>query len=166
MERFYKKVKEMPSGCHEWQNAKANGYGVINIGGKRKYAHRLAWSWENGDIPDGLFVCHTCDNRACVNPKHLFLGSHGDNVRDMWAKGRGVNPSARGEDNPASKITQKQANHVKELLSSVKRYPSGMAVHGELIRVSKETGVPHGTVNQISLGNVWNNNGIYMYRKG
>lgn len=77
-------------GCWEWPGAQGNGYGMILMpDGRLRGAHRVAWELANGPIPDGLFVLHHCDNRACVRPDHLFLGTQGDNVRDMYAKGRG-----------------------------------------------------------------------------
>jgi hypothetical protein len=81
--------------CHAWTGAKTtkNGqarYGHIGHNGKTVLAHRAVWEQVNGPIPDGLLVCHRCDNHGCVNPKHLFLGTDQDNVRDMCAKGRSV----------------------------------------------------------------------------
>lgn len=77
--------------CIEWTKARnRKGYGVSGIPGTRKttLAHRLAWERENGPIPIGLCVLHRCDNPACVNPDHLFLGSISDNNTDMAKKGR------------------------------------------------------------------------------
>lgn len=89
-ERFWEKVQKS-SGCWLWMAAKANyGYGVINLGTGLGLvrAHRLSWAMHNGPVPEGREVCHRCDVPACVNPAHLFLGTHGDNMRDMVKKGR------------------------------------------------------------------------------
>jgi hypothetical protein len=75
--------------CWEWQGALyPAGYGIIGLDGGSHATHRLSWEIVNGPIPDGLFVCHKCDNRKCVRPDHLFLGTQKDNMRDMIAKGR------------------------------------------------------------------------------
>lgn len=65
------------------------GYGARRLRGKLMKAHRAAWQEAHGPIPDGMEVCHHCDVRACINVKHLFLGTHKDNMRDMVAKNRG-----------------------------------------------------------------------------
>jgi hypothetical protein len=77
------------NGCREWnRRCDANGYGRLNRGDVSRWAHREAWRIHRGNIPEGLFVLHKCDNRKCVNPDHLFLGSARDNALDMVAKGR------------------------------------------------------------------------------
>ena len=74
----------------------AAGYALVSVNGRRSLAHRYAWERSYGPIPPGLFVCHRCDNPPCCNFKHLFLGTQGDNLADMRAKGRQVYGAAHG----------------------------------------------------------------------
>ena len=78
--------------CWEWKGGKDRwGYGRKHMRGRQVALHRLAYSWANGAIPDGLSVLHSCDNPACVNPRHLFLGDAKANAEDMVNKGRHAN---------------------------------------------------------------------------
>lgn len=93
-DRFWAKV-DCSGDCWEWTAyRKPNGYGSFGIDRRTtEYAHRMAYQLSVGPIPDGLYVCHRCDNPACVRPDHLFLGTQFDNMRDGAAKGRvGVDP--------------------------------------------------------------------------
>jgi len=97
---FWKQVKETESGCWEWQRAtNCSGYGSVWYGGKMSLAHRVAFAITNGEIksPD-ILACHRCDNRLCVNPSHLFLGSHQDNATDKVNKGRHISANALKSD--------------------------------------------------------------------
>lgn len=89
IDRFWDKV-HLSDGCWEWTAAKGNfGYGVAWFGGRLQKAHRVSWQLAHeSDIPPGMFICHRCDNPACVRPDHLFLGTATDNARDMVRKGR------------------------------------------------------------------------------
>lgn len=94
-ERFFSKVLPIETGCWEWTGArtgKRNGrarYGTIKVNGRLVAAHRLSWEIHNQQsIPDGMVVCHSCDNPGCVNPGHLWLGTLSDNAIDAIEKGR------------------------------------------------------------------------------
>jgi len=88
----YSYVEDKNTGCWVWQGKSRSGscrkYGRIKVNGKNMAAHRFSWELYFGEIPRGLLVCHKCDNPECVNPKHLFIGTQKDNMKDMKDKGR------------------------------------------------------------------------------
>lgn len=101
--------------CWEWLGDKdKHGYGRITYEGKRQLVTRVLWKLMNDLIPDGMCICHTCDNPSCLNPKHLFLGSHHDNMVDMKKKGRGRGKIMYGVDNPKTKLTEVQIREIRK----------------------------------------------------
>lgn len=104
-ERFWKSVDvRQEHECWNWLACKDyDGYGVITLKHRPLRTNRVSWMIHFGEIPEGLCVCHTCDNPCCVNPSHLFLGTHGDNAKDRERKGR--RKIKYGDDNPNTKFS-------------------------------------------------------------
>lgn len=135
--------------CWEWQGRIGPyGYGLVNLGwrGTVMFAHRFAFDVSRGcDIPDGFMVCHRCDNRKCVRPDHLFLGTAKDNNVDKMLKGRGLSPRPHvaGEHNHQAKINDAQRDEI------CRRYAAGGVLQREL---AAEFGLTQTRVSQILQG--------------
>ena len=141
---FYDRVHKT-AGCWEWTGKKfTNGYGRAIVDRKSVGAHRVAWEISYGPIPEGQYVCHSCDNRACVRLAHLFLGSPAENLADMKAKGR----SLTGERNPHARLTTDQVREIR------RRYRNGGITQAEL---AIEFGVVEGNVWNVLHGRSWAN---------
>ena len=111
-QRFYEYFQIMESGCWEWNGGFfKTGYGQFKLNKSSELAHRASWILHNGEIPEKMCICHTCDNRKCVNPKHLFVGTYTDNMQDMIRKGRrGFNA---GESRADTKFTNCQILEIR-----------------------------------------------------
>jgi len=146
LERFEARIERVPfSGCWVWMGyAKPPwGYGVTALNNASIFAHRLAWILFVGEIPEGLLVCHHCDVPCCVNPKHLFLGTNDDNMKDMARKGRSRRPT--GEINPRCRLTESQALEILRLSAT-----------GETIAsLSRMFGVNSGTIHHLVKRKNW-----------
>lgn len=133
-----------PTSCWEWGGTLVQGYGIIgarvlNIGhnkitGKHFLAHRVAWFFANGPIPESLCVLHKCDNRKCCNPNHLFIGTMLDNIRDMNNKGRNRHS-----------LTAAQVLNIRQ--ARQRRVPC--------YKLAKKYGVTTSTIRRISCGKIW-----------
>ena len=140
--RFWARVDKgsSPSDCWLWTGGKTSaGYGIIGVNYKSIGVHRFSYELHNGPIPPGHFVCHHCDNPACVNPDHLFLGTPQDNMDDKIAKGRAVyshKPRASGEAHHNSKLTWAQVDEMRALYATGKHSIASLAARYNVTRAN------------------------------
>ena len=134
--------------CWEWATpGDVHGYGSFWLKGRQVKAHRAAWKLLVGEIPAGMCVCHKCDNPSCVNPSHLFIGTHADNMMDMAAKGRAVGGTGAkyGRLHHKAKLTE------KVIILARKRIANGERV----THIAKEYGCSHSAISNAVRGKTW-----------
>jgi hypothetical protein len=135
-------VVNLSTGCWEWQRFRNDkGYGQTTYRGRLWLAHRAAWAQRHGDIPNGIKVLHRCDNPACVNPAHLFLGTQADNIADCVAKGR----NQSGQTNGHAKLTDDQVLEIRTIdwKGATRK------------QIAARYGVSRATISHILLGTHW-----------
>ena len=138
-DRFFSRFVKLENGCWQWRShTDKDGYGILPGANKNTRSHRLSYEIHIGEIPEGLIVCHHCDNPGCVNPDHLFVGTPKDNAHDALQKGRHY----IGEKNGRSKLT---AKNVKEILNS--------NMNGQ--QLAEKFGVTRSTINNVRRGVTW-----------
>lgn len=141
---FWQKVDKSGE-CWNWKGAKFNsGYGMVRYQKKNYCAHRLSYAMVHGGVPGGMIVCHKCDNPTCVNPAHLFAGTHKDNSQDMMKKGRKHDSS--GENNGQAKLNKVQVTEIRHT------YALGNITCEEL---AKKYGVSSSLIGMIASGKSW-----------
>lgn len=148
--RFWSKVHKS-EGCWTWQGTlRPTGYGTVWVPHpwRNVRAHRYSWELHNGPIPDGLCVCHRCDNPSCVRPDHLFLGTHAENMADMSRKGR-TNPP------PAASHARGERNHAKLTEADVIEMRRQRKAGALLRELAERFGVCATTARAICIGKKW-----------
>lgn len=141
--RIQKYTKINESGCWIWQmGLSRSGYGETSIKGKKKRVHRVVHELYTGKVPENLHVCHTCDTTSCVNPEHLYVGTHQRNVDDKLERDR----QPRGEEIKLAKLTEKDILKIRQLWKE--GYMSQQAI-------ANEFGVNQTTISCIVLRKTW-----------
>lgn len=131
-------------GCWYWTGPLSDkGYGRVSYHGKSRLAHRISWILKNGEIQNGLFVCHRCDTPACVNPNHLFLGTQKDNMQDASIKKRFIGKI--GESHPKAKLSDMAVRIIRECIIN------GFSV----VEIGRYFGVKKFTIYRIKSGRSW-----------
>lgn len=152
--RFWNKVTVLgDDDCWLWTaSVEGGGYGQIKLPKQRRQtkAHRVSYMLHKGEIPEGMMICHKCDNRLCVNPNHLFLGTASDNLTDMASKGRHL----YGERNSQHKLTTAGVHRIFDLRD----------LDWSIRKISEEMGVGQMTVCRILNGERWKH--IWQTRRG
>lgn len=153
--RFWSKVDKSggPDACWPWLAYKVGKYGrMTTTKGHTEYAHRLAYMLERGEIPDGLCVCHHCDNPPCCNPAHFFLGTNADNTADMIAKGRHAHGPRANKENAVRGVSHYRAKLTDERVLSIR----AMHASGQSQRaIGKAMSVDRRTVQRVLRGENW-----------
>lgn len=128
-QRFWPKVdKNGPNGCWNWKGGVCSAsYGIFHFNHKQENTHRVAWEMVHGPIPEHMYICHHCDNKICVNIKHLFLGTARENQLDAFRKGRKV---LVGEANSLSKLTEIEVLDIRKALIAGENQYSVAAKYG------------------------------------
>lgn len=147
--RFLRKTETHdldPDKCWDWQGpVNPNGYGRFVVNNEHRLAHRVAHEMFVGPIPEGKVVCHACDNRRCVNPHHLWIGTQSENLKDAAAKGRMFRPNTNGQRNGNSKLTIEDVRTIRAMRES-----------GQLqYKIAEKFGVSPSTVGEIIKGKIW-----------
>ncbi len=150
MDKFWSKVKKT-DGCWNWiASGRGYGYGAFKFQGRVQDAHRVSWIIHFGEIPLDKYVCHKCDNRSCVNPDHLFLGSQKDNIKDAISKGRFVFQTKtqfkKGRVPLNRKLTQEKVDEIRKKYVETKTTQRKLAL---------ENGVDRGLIYQILHNKIW-----------
>lgn len=135
-ERFESRFNKT-DGCWIWEASKTwDGYGRFYFNHRQHLAHRVAYEIYKGKIPDGLIICHKCDTPSCVNPDHLFLGTHKDNAQDMISKGRKF--ITEGETHPMHKLTWDKVKEIRQDTRTQKEIALTYGVSRSMIGMIKQ----------------------------